>query len=465
MESNTPKVRRAACEPCRKSKLSCDHTHPICERCARQGISSLCSYRQRPFARSRRIRPSESQAATHGEPRRQIAQASSPAEEDDITPVSRSASRPDSPAVRRVGVGPPEYPNPGFLGTTSHLPIYNHLASQTDAALATANAEQVRQDDAAQAVVFDESLILRCQDLIRRIREAGDSKSITRLVECWLMLGNSFPLADPFIEYARSALRDLNALTNLHNSEAELASVILRNTKVNFITPPTSTLAQFCSQMSGQKLGLGSLGLFFCAACQATFDMPEFTSIYRDEDERWRLMMVLMKLSDDCLELALSLDCLNDLQVVFQYENWILHSCMGGDQSYRAWRKLGDVISSLLALGYHEDCGSPETTPAFLIELRQSLFAQTYSSDKNVAIFVGRAPRLSKRFCNFQLPSAVSTPPTTPAQIEHWSSWARVTEPNYNVEARWCALATMLKEEILELFRLPDGAPIRDQIM
>jgi hypothetical protein len=42
-----------------------------------------------------------------------------------------------------------------------------------------------------------------------------------------------------------------------------------------------------------------------------------------------------MSFSDRCLELSISLDCLNDLQLVLQYENFISHSNVDGDESKR----------------------------------------------------------------------------------------------------------------------------------
>jgi hypothetical protein len=71
-----------------------------------------------------------------------------------------------------------------------------------------------------------------------------------------------------------------------------------------------------------------------------------------------------------------------------------------------AWRKLGDVIASIYALGYHENVEHKPNSPQFLTDLRKTVFARAFSGDKNVAIFLGRPPRMSKKFAFFQLPSA-----------------------------------------------------------
>lgn len=43
-------TRQAACEPCRKAKVACDHMLP-CNRCETSGKGESCTYRTRPFKR------------------------------------------------------------------------------------------------------------------------------------------------------------------------------------------------------------------------------------------------------------------------------------------------------------------------------------------------------------------------------------------------------------------------------
>lgn len=46
-----PAYKGIACEPCRKAKVSCDHTLPNCARCRRRGITSKCVYLAAPMTR------------------------------------------------------------------------------------------------------------------------------------------------------------------------------------------------------------------------------------------------------------------------------------------------------------------------------------------------------------------------------------------------------------------------------
>lgn len=40
-----------SCEPCRKSKLKCDHVTPVCGRCIAKDIAQKCFYHPSPMTR------------------------------------------------------------------------------------------------------------------------------------------------------------------------------------------------------------------------------------------------------------------------------------------------------------------------------------------------------------------------------------------------------------------------------
>lgn len=59
--SLTEKYRRngklQSCEPCRKSKLRCDHVVPACGRCVKRGKTSSCFYHPNPLTQQVRFDP------------------------------------------------------------------------------------------------------------------------------------------------------------------------------------------------------------------------------------------------------------------------------------------------------------------------------------------------------------------------------------------------------------------------
>lgn len=125
--------------------------------------------------------------------------------------------------------------------------------------------------------------------------------------------------------------------------------------------------------------------------------------------------------------------------------------------AYQSFRKLGDVVTSLMSLGYHETFGSAEQVPPFLINVRRAALCRAYSADKNWAIFLGRPPRLPKRYYNIY--AAISGCDSmrdelgngTPYEVWCWDG--AIDEMSTWAETRWTSICALLKEDILELFR------------
>ena len=118
-------------------------------------------------------------------------------------------------------------------------------------------------------------------------------------------------------------------------------------------------------------------------------------------------------------------------------------------KGYHSWRRLGDVISSLFTLGYHERIFENSSVPPFIKDLRRTAFARAYSADKNVSIFLGRPPRLLKRYCRFHLPGHEQE-----FGAEHSAEpfvWKASDKFDYTTDTRWSAICAMLKDEVLDL--------------
>lgn len=112
------------------------------------------------------------------------------------------------------------------------------------------------------------------------------------------------------------------------------------------------------------------------------------------------------------------------------------------------------MIASVYALGYHEKIENRPNTPPFLVEIRQTAFARIYSADKNVSLFLGRPPRMTKRFTCFQIPSGrtnLEEHATISRDENGHQEWDSDAKVNYRAETRWSALCASVKEDILEL--------------
>ena len=284
--------------------------------------------------------------------------------------------------------------------------------------------------------------------LIKLLLDEYPLRTLKDLVSFWLAKGISLAHAESLLD---SCVESMDEALNFGQPTDTCMEHLTRNSQIPLLFNRESTFNSYVAQFSGQNSRLETLGIFLSAVARATNDVPFFPPLYKTDEDKFRLRKLATRLSDHALEVCLSLDCLNDLQLAFQYENFIVHTFVDGDQSYSSWRRLGDVIASMLALGYHERVETRSRIPEFLVELRQSAFARIYTDDKEVSIFLGRPPRLSRRFCHFRIPIALDSF-ELPAPGTESNGQADAIKIDYRAGCSWAALCAQLKEEILELF-------------
>jgi hypothetical protein len=69
-------------------------------------------------------------------------------------------------------------------------------------------------------------------------------------------------------------------------------------------------------------------------------------------------------------------------------------------------------------------------------------------------VFLGRPPRMSKKFAHFQIPLQRANPETENSLQNHdvtVQAWDQASKMSYRADTRWSALCAFIKEDILEL--------------
>ena len=210
------------------------------------------------------------------------------------------------------------------MGSSSHAAIFKHIASDDP-------SHNAPEPDAPQSV-GDNYLLLQGADVLRHLLTRYPLSAMKELVTFWLAKGANLALAEPFV--ARCA-ESVSQLFTLHDDNWHLvyARRLLENSAKPLKFNEHSDLATFSAQFLDHNARWETLGIFFAAVSRATIDIPFFPLLYTAEEEQYTLRRLVTKLSDFALEVSLSLDCLNDLQLIVQYENFIVHSYVDGDQS------------------------------------------------------------------------------------------------------------------------------------
>ncbi|OKL60711.1 hypothetical protein UA08_03987 [Talaromyces atroroseus] len=154
------------------------------------------------------------------------------------------------------------------------------------------------------------------------------------------------------------------------------------------------------------------------------------------------------------------------LMSVLTFASW----CFGDDSS-RVWSLMGDLSSAITALGFHKGFKGAESGPPYLVELRKRVIALAHERDKGLATFVGRPPRLSRRYyavdLPLDLPDSIIIGP-----VEHFEAarakldengWSGDVMVNPVSRLRAILLLSMIREEVLELSLGPPMPNIAQQ--
>lgn len=220
------------------------------------------------------------------------------------------------------------YPNPGYLGSSSHVAIFNHISSngdhETGATSDTAASPCLQLDS-------DDRLMRLGADALKQLLGTFHPEELTNLVTFWVERGTNLALAGPFVQGCTQTVSELPSSSD-GNWNLVYARLLQQNSNRPLQVNNTN-VTSFTAQFLQQNVRWETLGIFFSAVCRATIDIPFFPSLYSTEKEQCALRRMATKLSDHALEIALSLDCLNDIQLMLQYENFIVHSYVNGDQS------------------------------------------------------------------------------------------------------------------------------------
>lgn len=179
-----------------------------------------------------------------------------------------------------------------------------------------------------------EANILRGANLIEQFKREFSFPFCHQLVHLWLAKGANLALAGlltrPCAETVQCIFPD-QANSMLDAAKASRDLYLHSSQSLN--VQSSTTIDEYCTHFCQYNCRWETLGLFFTVVSRAATDLSHDESCFESEEKRRHIQRLSMSFSDLCLDIAISLDCLNDLQLILQYENFILHSFVDGDQS------------------------------------------------------------------------------------------------------------------------------------
>ncbi|KAE8392952.1 hypothetical protein BDV23DRAFT_170597 [Aspergillus alliaceus] len=368
-----------SCEPCRVSKIRCDHHRPTCKRCQARRMESQCFYHPAPLTRVRtnaRTRPKPSRK------RNNTSRPRSPSHEV-IPEQSPATSNDENP-----------HQHPGYLGSTSFasvFPVPELLFSADSAAVPTLS---LPLDFCSIRVSYIHS------HLLNLLSSPSEYRSLViRYYGCGLFL--IIPpglILDPLSKTQSYLERWKNSTGGAE--EKTLFEELTRNSCKRLQTSTVNTtVEEFCGSFSGPSLRWEFVGIIFALSGLASA-YPEAGKPYKSGD----FAMEMFAASKICMEICEQYNQLNDLTIWLRYVTVVLASNLFGDTSNIVYRCFSELVSQAFAMGLHRQSSQQDGIPFFLSETRKRMFAAIFTRDKNLATYLGRPPLVDSYFCDLMLP-------------------------------------------------------------
>lgn len=171
--------------------------------------------------------------------------------------------------------------------------------------------------------------------MLKELFEMFAPLAMQELVAFWRATGTNLALAEPLVDLCAQSNWSSSSSMGLQSDQWHLllAQKLLKNTMRPLLYQETTSLLDYAAQFVNENSRWETLGIFSIAALRATMDVQFFPALYKTEQRKRHFRMQLERLIAFSLEICLKLDCLNDLQLVLQYETCIVHSHMNGDLS------------------------------------------------------------------------------------------------------------------------------------
>ncbi|KXJ90702.1 hypothetical protein Micbo1qcDRAFT_148688 [Microdochium bolleyi] len=387
-----PNGRPQACEPCRKRKVSCDHTHPICRRCIKRNQQSECIYvlqdSSRPPPRPRAAAtPAAARARVHTLP---------------VSPprTNESGSTPQLSDLREEPT--PVATDTGYVGSTN----FCHFYKEAEQILQAAQAGGPQYNDtlcgchtSATGLTF-EDVRDKCDAVLALLPDLSEGIETFRQHEC---SSDSMPPAI-CMRIVQSICDTIGPYLGPDRNPQQLEAIarkLCRNTSKP-LSDNEPVAEKWISQFIGDNLRWESIGIIF-TLWQRRRPPSKLAVVPRGSRfKNWA--HVARKGLALTLELCTEMSKGSFICLYFAQKLTVAESMFSGDSSLRTWRVHGDTVAMLTFLGYHAAPDVQPYVPTLTSELKRRLYGWVLNMDCSVAYFTGRPPLMSSQYGTTPLP-------------------------------------------------------------
>ncbi|KAB8202708.1 hypothetical protein BDV34DRAFT_146563 [Aspergillus parasiticus] len=359
--------KRGSCEPCRKSKIKCDHEFPICRRCQYRGMTTNCIYHPAPMTR-----PESRRHRRHHDPQR----------------LSQLIASPTARLGNRDSI-------------TEDIQVYQGGSVPQASGIYEANSPS------CSPTILDicNTDIQQGSTLLKRLNNIS---ALTKLAERYIRSQSHMIPVPAFLAQTTIASLEEDPSIEKMSTRDQLARSILitgntcRELELDVYTSPNT----FCKMFTGPALRWEALGLLFTWAALALLNSPADDSlaaklIAAHETNKAGSVSAMVHCSNLCISLCKEYAPASEVLLWLLHESLALTLQFYGDCSHQAWQRLSDLATevldpTLVKLGAR--------IPFIFAQTRRKIIASAYWIDKSLASLHGQVPRITCLPPGFETP-------------------------------------------------------------
>ena len=249
------------------------------------------------------------------------------------------------------------------------------------------------------------------ESILETLRDSP--KALGHLVRSWYQSFGSMYPCGPLVrscwtvvnDVLVQSLQDESALVDL----SILSKRMFKKTSQPLQWPHSPANGALERELSMDGIRWDVVGIYFALVGSAIGSVGDGNGIMDFTHEKWGPIQKAarqraLQASMQCFTFCERVGQLNDLAMWLLINTTMLATWCYGDDSYQAWRLMGDLASLVSAVGFHRDAHDVQTTPRYLQELRKRGMEWCHELDKGLATFVGRPPRLYRRHYDLGAP-------------------------------------------------------------
>lgn len=223
-------------------------------------------------------------------------------------------------------------------------------------------------------------------------------------------------------------------------------------------------MSEYHTLFTGENVRWEALALLFTTAGLSAILLdtsdPLLAFVGQHSSDKQEFVHRMVDLGGSCLSFCTDIGHLNDFGIWVLHEHALLVSQILGDAHYLTWRRFGDLSTAVFAMGLHQDIKDSPDVPFWLTEFRKRCVGVIYGIGQMLAVFLGRPPRMSHRYCSIDYPLdlefdeiALEGPELAEklAKINKVTGWNMDGKMRKSSHTRCFVIINRIREDILEL--------------